>query len=500
MNRLAKEPEFEGSVWKYWDHHLRWYSIARARTAAIRLRGWIDQEWAFAEGYEDVTLIGHSLGGLLVRQAYLLAVGIDPELPQGSPWSKHVSRLILFAAVNRGLNLGEVSWKRVVRWMYWNAPLLQRLLAYDLIRSSAFITNLHIEWIRYFDTLAVNAPVVVQLLGSEDGIVTRSDNIDLEQFPSAYHTTIPDATHGDLYRLDTAKNPEGRYALIRDAIVRDAPQLADEKDVRKAPQRVVFVLHGIKSSNTTWVQDTVEIIKSRGLAAIGSTYGYFSALRFALPVTRRKNLEWFQDEYSQYPAHNPKAEFNFIGHSNGTYLLGESLKRIPGMKFNRVVLAGSVLPNDYPWRERYEAGQFASLRNERSNKDFPVGVLCSALRGFFMRDVGTGGFEGFFGTAGLPIQEVFWHDGGHSTPLAPNNLEYLAEFVAAGQEKKPDLDRSASKLYLFLSHIASRLAPFLLLLVVFGAAWWVTHPVFSIVKLAILLGIILVLVLVFDAL
>ena len=43
-------------------------------------------------------------------------------------------------------------------------------------------------------------------------------------------------------------------------------------------------------------------------------------------------------------AEAPAAEFYFAGHSNGTYILGESLRRIPRMQFARIYIAASVLP------------------------------------------------------------------------------------------------------------------------------------------------------------
>ena len=38
-------------------------------------------------GFDDILLVGHSMGGLIVRQAYLLAAGAVPGQP-ASPWAE----------------------------------------------------------------------------------------------------------------------------------------------------------------------------------------------------------------------------------------------------------------------------------------------------------------------------------------------------------------------------------------------------------------------------
>ena len=116
-----------------------------------------------------------------------------------------------------------------------------------------------------------------------------------------------------------------------------------------------------------------------------------------------------------------------MGHSNGTYLFGRSLLAVPAMRFERVLLVGSVLPRGYDWRGRFATGQVGELRNDRGSTDVPVGVLCGMLRGLGMTDVGTGGVDGFDWEAdALTKLEVRYHPGGHSRALLPENLPSLA--------------------------------------------------------------------------
>ena len=436
-DRLRRECGYTDAEadWIAFDNEGGPFSFGSAEGLARRLRGQIDQQWIKRGGYENVVLIGHSLGGVLVRQAYLLACGGDPRDDRRSEWGTRVDRIILFASINRGIRDNSLP-RRALIWLFKKLPV-PHLVSEDLLRGSDFIANLRINWIRHFAALQSHSqykvPLVVQFVGDRDGVVAASDSDDLLAFKGRPFD-IPDATHGDLYRIDKAKDPEGRYAVIRRAFVvtpEDVPA-TDPRSVLNRPD-IVFVLHGIMSANIVeWIADLESRLATKpNVKVINPEYPYVSPLRFALPNIRKRNIRFFQDLYSNVLAHYPTADFNFIGHSNGTYILGQSLKQIPGMRFENVVLAGSVLPVDYPWAERVQTSQVARIRNDRANKDVPVGLLCSALRyGLFMRDIGTGGYEGF---SGMSTKEVAYYPGGHGEALRRDNLDNLIEFALTGQ-------------------------------------------------------------------
>src|SRR5262245_59553463 len=106
-------------------------------------------------------------------------------------------------------------------------------------------------------------------------------------------------------------------------------------------------------------------------------------------------------------------------------LTGASLKALPGIRFQRIALIGNVLPVDYEWQTPYRHGQLKEIRNHRSSRDWPVGILCSALRSLHMRDIGTGGFEGFRWN-GNATKEIYYYRSGHSAPL---ETQYLSNLV-----------------------------------------------------------------------
>jgi hypothetical protein len=152
-------------------------------------------------------------------------------------------------------------------------------------------------------------------------------------------------------------------------------------------------------------------------------------------MLRRKKIRWFQDVYSQELARNPLATFNFVGHSYGTYLVGYSVSRLNGVQFDRVFLGGSVLPAQWSWAGY--SGQVNELRNSRAQKDIPVGILCSALRGLRMLDIGTAGFTGFRIPFGQNSEKCFYK-GGHGATVADENRSDILGFLTQGLAYSPD--------------------------------------------------------------
>jgi pimeloyl-ACP methyl ester carboxylesterase len=507
LKQLKQEEQFFNSDWLFFDHCGLWsfnsfskFFTKSIDTLSIELKARIEQYWIAAitagEPYEDIICIGHSVGGLLVRQAYLVAAGAYPKISKSELcWTEKVSRFILLASINRGFEPNNFLVTALVNLSSATGclPILR-----DIVQGSAFITNLRISWIRHFSNLVGQEPVMIQVLGTQDGVVKRTDSIDLQAFPNGVQLDIPDAMHDDFYYpKGSSREAQAewhlRYRLLKWAISQYHPQKSEfipselQGNVTIDPGEnanettTIFIVHGIRDSNSSWASQLEDQIKMRThgkFAVVRSTYGYFSAFNFFFPWLRRRNIRWFQDQYSYRFALNPKSEFHFIGHSNGTYILGESLKRVPAMKFKRVYLAGSVLPCEYPWQERFDLDQVEELRNDRSCWDWPVGILCSGLRGIGMKDIGTGGFDGFYFDDDR-TEEVYYYKGGHGEPLAKENQPSILAFTLDGDFLRPSNLLEVGQIsatFQWISRVAPYFAP-LLLLFVLGFAflwlWWI---------------------------
>lgn len=487
LYRLQREPELANSDLLLFDHRLVRLTVGHAYDFATRLRAEIDAQWIRNGGYDEVILAGHSYGSTLVREAYLQSAGRDPRQSRTVPWSERVTRIVLLAGIGRGVDAEEHGrWSWVLKAGRF-IPLIRSSVMYDILRGADFVTDVRIAWIRYYseltraaarDPLAPRPPVVVQVMGTEDDVLHRDDNIDLEQFPTAYQIDVPGAFHGPtLYNLDLVSNPDLVYGLIREAFVSSSPAhtTLQRHTVADSIHHVVFLLHGMRSSRDEWVREIAPLLRQRlpDAEVVESSYGWISLASFVMPSVRRREIRWLQDQYTEYLARHPAATFDVVAHSNGAYIVGQALEHVPSLRFRRVVLLGSVLPTDYSWEQRRQWRQAEVVRTDRAADDLVVAVFCNALHGVGMTDIGTSGWSGFDDSAGVD-QEVAWYHGGHSAALAASNLTSLADFLATGtvNGSSVTIAEGPSVTVTLLSQLAPWLARLALVaLIVFGGVW-----------------------------
>jgi pimeloyl-ACP methyl ester carboxylesterase len=185
---------------------------------------------------------------------------------------------------------------------------------------------------------------------------------------------------------------------------------------------LVLTVHGIRT-HAHWQKQLSELLAQHNFQPHAIDFGYFPLVKFLFTGLRRAKVEWFCDEYThaceQYKSYLDKEGWkaypSIVAHSFGTYLVAEAMLKYPHIKFNKVILAASILPTDFPWEDILLRGQFEALRHEYGGKD----TWTSATR-FLAHDVGTGGATGYGGTQGHRFLEIrrnlfkhsdFFHDG-----------------------------------------------------------------------------------------
>ncbi|HKZ03512.1 MAG TPA: hypothetical protein VJ180_14820, partial [Pyrinomonadaceae bacterium] len=299
--------------------------------------------------------------------------------------------------------------------------------------GAPFIVDLRIDWIKRFQKLK-NPPLVAQIVGSKDNLVSSSDSIDVLQFPNSIDRHLANSTHESIVRKDEA----GVY--IREALVaqRDdrGTQMADRNSVLK-----LLLVHGIRDYGERFdqIRDAVKALaiqRNISLQASSPRYKYFSALQFINPLSRWHKIYEFADLYTEMLATPPvDAPIYFVGHSFGTYLMGKSTEYYKSMEFDRVYLAGSVLREDFFAKHNLLGNRIKWVRNDIAAKDWPVGILCSGLDGLGLaEDVGTGGFNGFSGIVREDRYEEFrLFDGGHGEALTLTNRPTIAAWLLQGR-------------------------------------------------------------------
>ena len=426
------------------------------------------------EGYSNIILVGHCVGALIARKAYVLALGENEGAAfetslQRRPWAHKVTRIILLAGLNRGWSI-EPNLPRSVsvllRWGEMFARLLKKGRPWISCRRGAdFITELRIQWLsmlRHNERPALT----IQLLGTIDEAVTQDDDIDLQTGSNFIYLEVPYSDHRSIIDFD-GEAGAARRAVFIDALTTQGRQLKRENELQIAPEHepdptiknVVFIVHGIRDHGfwTNRIARRIQRVARRQgkkYITITSSYGYFPMWPFIFSYFRRQaNVFWLMDQYTMALAKYPNAKFSFVGHSNGTYLLASALKNYPSCRFERVVFAGSVIRTDFPWNQMIAEGRVKEIRNFVASNDWVVAVFPGAYEQLGISDLGRSGSDGFHPE--LPVDQHKWIDGGHNAAIKEGSWQSIAEFIVTGQSAPaPELKPARSRVVSVLSAAA----------------------------------------------
>jgi alpha-beta hydrolase superfamily lysophospholipase len=425
-------------------------------------------------GYDRIILAGHSLGGLLIRKAYLIALGANDDNPYDVPlgpllWAAHVSRLVLLAGMNRG-------------WSFENKPKHMPFISYlafragDLVsrplpvarffrgaeRGSPFVVNLRNQWMRrdwlseeqkktetgrllsYDPDGRVRLAPTVQILGTIDDVVSRQDSIDVEAGADFVYLLVRGTSHKNVPMLKQKPYGEVRAKAFRDALTKGIAELRGDRVTPPAARigppkdHIVFIMHGIRDVGrwTGGVRASVDRVaasRSQSVHVVTSSYGFLPMLSFLFLGIRRGRVRWFMDRYTEAVARHwgPGTKIHFIGHSNGTYLLASALSCYQTCWVNRVVFAGSVVRRDFPWNDLARRGRVTRVRNDVASADWVVGIFPRLFETLHAQDLGSAGHNGFLDDVGHVDSLRSFFRGGHGAAIVPENHDSVAQFVLA---------------------------------------------------------------------
>jgi pimeloyl-ACP methyl ester carboxylesterase len=417
--------------------------------------------------YTRIWLVGYSIGALLLRKAYVYGYGhiedISPEaeLPSESrrsmDWVQKVDRIVLLAGMNRGWTAGEKP-----RAMRWNRAMYYRIgtfigklsgtarLIRQCERGEPFVANLRSQWLDIMHSLpSENQPVVIQLLGSIDDIVSDEDNRDVMVCKDFIFVPVQGTGHAQAIRFkDSPYASERRQkcmaALGDDETVeqlrRESRQLPDDSNTQV--ETLVLVLHGIRDMGEWTPQYDTPLREAfrqkygdaEKLQVEHPSYGYFAMGPFLLWSDRQVNVRWFMDQFTELKAKYPNLKtIDLIAHSYGTYVVANALRKYKAMRIDRAVFAGSVVRRDFDWS--IVKGRIQEVRNYVGSNDWVVGLFPrlfeNAPFNAFNRDIGSAGFNGFessFGNA----HETRFINGSHSAALQHANIQSIVDFIING--------------------------------------------------------------------
>ncbi|MEA2336348.1 MAG: hypothetical protein QOE82_355 [Thermoanaerobaculia bacterium] len=151
----------------------------------------------------------------------------------------------------------------------------------------------------------------------------------------------------------------------------------------------ILTVHGINTVGK-WQDDVSTWIQDAGFLCSRVTYGrilFTSPFPFALTHA----LELVEERYNEL--RRRQLSVSVIAHSFGSLTVGNLLFRKPSLKFDRLVLYGSVLSPTFPWRACAANGQVHEILHEMGGQDIwpwfaPAGFILqkqsgwSGVRGF----------------------------------------------------------------------------------------------------------------------
>lgn len=447
----------------------------------------------FGKDYDQITVIGHSIAAMLVRKAVLFAsqgFGIDRSGFEGSvaqidaPWRKRLSRVILLAGINGG-------WSRKTNiWVAMGAAALNYMgigqFLLDLERGEPFVENLRSEWLDLMRApFGQAAPEVVQLLGSNDWAVPADNELDLcanlggKPNPNFIFQTMEASSHVSVLDMVVTANQELRVQARRatqftqaialswtdlrangfSRIVRENPDataaqsriksililyhgLRDNQDLGESPDLAVASLFGSRT----------DVLISRESPPFVPLFSYL----FDIIGRRESSVRWLADKFVRLKADYPDAKISIIAHSQGSFAAGAVVQRFAALKFENVVLGGSLLPHAFPWGAMIKAGRVNRVTNVRARADIVSGILAAAfqfmpryipllgrLKLFQIGDSGVSGFAWINNDMG----EIASLDGGHNLFLQSRKaMRFAIAFALQGGPIKT-AEASARTLY-----------------------------------------------------
>ena len=451
--------------------------------------------------YDHIILVGHSAGAIFLRKALVWAAGHAEDRPGGPPpvpqtWSTKVDRFVSIAGINRGWTLSpKPQFMKLHTWAEaYIAERVARLtgtgqLVLSFERGAPYIADLRVQWMEYVrqgqggNALPSAPPMVVQLLGTIDDLVAASDSKDLGISADTCFITVQNTNHadivGDISSAPGATDEEqDRYSKIKSALTGPREGLGCDQtttDTKPDISRIVFAMHGIRDYGD-WTHTLANRVKkdegpNGQVVVLPDNYDRFPMVPFLLYWDRQRNVRWFMDQYTEAVAEYPKATFDFVGHSYGTYLLASAMQHYKTPRVRNVYFAGSVVPQKYDWATLIQERRVSRIVNVVATEDWVVAWFPRLFEqiaetfnvadrtGVF--DLGAAGFRGFRQgvDAADDIRNIEYISGQHGTGVEMDKsekLDALANYVERSNPAELDSfrqERHVNGVIDFLSNI-----------------------------------------------
>ncbi len=210
----------------------------------------------------------------------------------------------------------------------------------------------------------------------------------------------------------------------------------------KQKRKVVITLHGINTVGL-WQKEVAPVISEQGWVYYPLDYGNFSPFKFMWHKKRDKKVSWFRNEFDDIREHIDPVVPSVIAHSFGTLIVCEALEKYEDIVLDKLILCGSIVPQDFDWRKIIERNQVTTVKNDSGGKD-----LWAGLAGKFVKGTGPSGRDGFAQKHAKVLDDHFallkhsdFFGYGHYTrewvPFLENDVPYFNGAPPPTKEEEP---------------------------------------------------------------
>jgi len=162
-----------------------------------------------------------------------------------------------------------------------------------------------------------------------------------------------------------------------------------------APALAISV-HGIRT-DARWQKTFAEVLSGSSTRVASYDYGKYGAIRFLTPGLNDRKINQFYAWYSETVKSCPTVDLSrydkrpcLAAHSFGTWIVCNAMLKYDDIRFDKILLCGSILRRDFDWAKLFARDQVALVRNERGHQD-PWPSWAARL----VPDTGASGSAGF---------------------------------------------------------------------------------------------------------
>jgi pimeloyl-ACP methyl ester carboxylesterase len=143
----------------------------------------------------------------------------------------------------------------------------------------------------------------------------------------------------------------------------------------------LFSIHGIRTVGA-WQDRLTDELRAKVIFHKPYRFGWFGLPRFLFGPTRAIQIERFHRWYIEQrdaDTHDAGRHGGFrpsiIAHSFGSYIVGECMLKYREVRFDKIILCGSILPRSFEWSELLARNQVMRIRNEYGLRDRWSGLV-----------------------------------------------------------------------------------------------------------------------------